>query len=59
MSRQPSAQINRAAGTVTGLGSRTVHQPRLKELSNLLFVRRRVTPSKILSHQFEPRLEQV
>ena len=59
MSRQSGTWLDGPAATVTGVGARAVEEPLLKPPFDVLIAHVRMTPSEILSHQVEPRAEQV
>jgi hypothetical protein len=59
MSRQYRIHVDGSASTVPELRSWAVHQPLREESLNVRIRRLGMTPSKILPHQFEPRLEQI
>jgi hypothetical protein len=59
MSRQSGVQVDTGARTVARFGSRALQQPLVEESLDFLIARVRVSPAEILTHQIEPRLEQV
>jgi len=59
MSRQACIDVDGSTRTVAVFRSWAVPEPLMKELLDFLIARLGMPPSEILSHQIEPRVEQV